>query len=179
MGWTFYHLDNPNKVEEVRNLYTWESGDATCRVVDITTSGNVVYAAVHYRSSKENYIHAAVVLTANRNDWFNFGYKAMSEDMWPGYTDCPKHILDKLTPTNNEYALEWRKACEDKRKRKNALARLKEGTRIMSGGKPLRLVTMSVRRKPKKYWLIEEDGAITYTYVKQSWILQKGWEVIK
>ena len=33
--------------------------------------------------------------------------------MGPCYYDCPKSILDLLSPTNNEYANNWRAKCRE------------------------------------------------------------------
>ena len=41
-------------------------------------------------------------------------YKEMSEEMGPGLFRCPARILDRLTPTDNEYALEWRAKCRER-----------------------------------------------------------------
>lgn len=180
MGWTFYHCDNPNKIEEVRNLYTWQEDDRGAEVVDIAAHGNTVYVAVHYWNPEEDNIHAAVVLTAQNNkDWCNFGYKDMSESMNPYYYDCPKRILDRLTPTDNDYALEWRRKCEEKRRRKTELDKLKDGQRIICNGKTLEKWTQKQRKSSKIYWLVVKDGRITFTYWQKSRIIDKGWEVVK
>jgi hypothetical protein len=47
-----------------------------------------------------------------------FGYKDMDEAMGPYECDCPESILDLLTPTDRQYALQWRARC-----RENAAAR--------------------------------------------------------
>lgn len=39
-----------------------------------------------------------------------FGYKDMHENSGPRMFACPKRILDRLTPTENEYAQAWRAA---------------------------------------------------------------------
>jgi hypothetical protein len=40
-----------------------------------------------------------------------FGYKDMTESMGPCEDNCPQHILDLLTPTDKEYAIDWRRRC--------------------------------------------------------------------
>ena len=57
----------------------------------------------------------------------------MDESCGPGQCDCPNSILDLLSPTDNEYANEWRKACYEniaKKKNKNCLSKLPVGTVI-------------------------------------------------
>lgn len=75
-----------------------------------------------------------VFLTStDTKDYYNFSYKDMDESMGPGYCDCPKGILDLLSPTDNEYANEWRKACYEniaKKKNANGFNKLPVGTII-------------------------------------------------
>lgn len=53
-------------------------------------------------------------------DGYNFGYKDMEESMGPCERRCPKTILEMLTPTTSEYAIEWRKDCWERiNKKKN------------------------------------------------------------
>src|SRR3546814_15017544 len=44
-------------------------------------------------------------------DGHQFGYKDMSENMGPCEADCPAAILELLSPTDHEYALDWRARC--------------------------------------------------------------------
>ena len=112
--------------------------------------GSVYYAAVKHlqRYSKdadgnkiivdiptnEQQVFGAVFLTSTDiKDHFNFSYKNMDESYGPCYYDCPKGILDLLTPTDNEYANNWRTKCREqleKKKNPNALSKLPEYTVI-------------------------------------------------
>ena len=75
-----------------------------------------------------------VFLTStDRKDYFNFAYKDMDESCGPCQCDCPKGILDLLSPTDNEWALNWRKACYEniaKKKNPNTLNKLPVGSVI-------------------------------------------------
>ena len=62
----------------------------------------------------------------------NFGYKDMEESMGPYEDDCPGSILDLLSPTDNEYAQEWRQRCR---------ARLARRARKLEHGDRVRLKT--------------------------------------
>jgi hypothetical protein len=42
-----------------------------------------------------------------------FGYKDMDEGMGPHACDCPEPILDLLTLTDRQYALQWRARCRE------------------------------------------------------------------
>jgi hypothetical protein len=63
----------------------------------------------------------------NKNDYNNFGVKDMDETVEPYYYDCPKRILDLLTPTNDERANHWRQVNRD---RINSKLKLKDKTII-------------------------------------------------
>jgi hypothetical protein len=118
-------------------------------------NGNYIYVDI---PKEEQYVFAVVFLTStDRKDYFNFSYKDMSEDMGPYQCDCPKGILDLLTPTENEMANEWRKMCyqnhEEKKKNKtnvNSLNKLPIGSVIK--------VTMPCRTR-----LYNEGDVVTLT----------------
>lgn len=57
-----------------------------------------------------------------------FGYKDMEESMGPCEDDCPAHILDLLTPTESENALDWRRRCTENLKRRART--IEDGDRI-------------------------------------------------
>ena len=62
-----------------------------------------------------------------------FYYKDMDESSGPYAYDCPKSILDLLSPTTNEFALNWRRKCYaniERKKDKNSLSNLPLGTII-------------------------------------------------
>jgi Domain of unknown function (DUF6927) len=74
------------------------------------------YAAVEHTDqvTGEKSVWAAVCLVRYNprdKDGYVFGYKDMAETMGPVETACPKAILDLLTPTDSEYANDWRAAC--------------------------------------------------------------------
>jgi hypothetical protein len=58
-------------------------------------------------------IYGCVILL----DWRKVGtetellYKSMSESLGPYAYSCPEHILNRLSPTNAEWALKWRSEC--------------------------------------------------------------------
>lgn len=52
----------------------------------------------------------------------------LSEHMGPCEADCPVAILDLLTPTDSQYALEWRARCREKLARR--ARKLADGDRI-------------------------------------------------
>lgn len=155
MGWTSYratHYKN-GKVDRKAECDAYFMEGLNRGYYDILKSsmvGSVYYAAVKplQRYSKdtdgneiivdiptnEQEVFGAVFLTStDSKDHLNFSYKAMDESYGPCYYDCPKGILDLLTPTNNEYANKWRIKCREqleKKKNPNALSKLPEYTVI-------------------------------------------------
>lgn len=86
------------------------------RVVASSCPGNrVYYAAVQ---SITNGIPGDIFAVICLVKWITrsrtgeqFGYKDMDESMGPHDADCPANILDLLTTTDKEYALDWRRRC--------------------------------------------------------------------
>ena len=52
----------------------------------------------------------------------------LDESMGPCEDNCPAHILDLLTPTDKEYALDWRRRCRANLERR--ARKIEDGDRI-------------------------------------------------
>lgn len=141
MGWTEYHASyyKNGKVDrkaEMDSKYNWEDESRKVEVLKSSMVGSTYYAAVKSFNKTNGYecVVAVVCLTsANNKDYYNFAYKGMDESCGPCQCDCPKGILDLLTPTEHEYALNWRKACYEnlaKKKDNNSLSKLPIGSEI-------------------------------------------------
>lgn len=138
MGWTSFNAEfykrngQIDRKKEMDKRYEQEEHDGSdfkggiChypqfKVLKSAMIGRIYYAAVEITNSKENTreVFGAVAITCtNMKDYYNFSYKDMEETMEPYYYDCPKGILDLLTPTDNENANTWRKKCRNKLKLK-------------------------------------------------------------
>lgn len=141
MGWLEYrakHYKN-GKVDrkaEMDSEFNWEDESRKVEVLKSSMVGSTYYAAVKSLNKTNGYecVTATVCLTStNAKDYFNFAYKDMDESMGPYKYDCPKGILDLLTPTESEYANEWRKKCYEqlaKKKNPNSFGKLPVGTII-------------------------------------------------
>lgn len=133
MGWTSYHADHYYKNGQINRKAEcdayFEEGlnRGHFKVLKSTMKGTVYYAAVQNlkrRMEKDVYedipeseriTWAVVFLTStNAKDYYNFSYKDMDEACGPCECDCPESILKLLSPTDNEYATEWRKKCWEK-----------------------------------------------------------------
>ena len=156
MGWTSYHATHykNGKIDRKVECDAYFLEGLNRGHFDVLKSamvGSTYYAAVQHlkrcigKDENDKYQYedvpenerttfAIVFLTStDSRDYFNFAYKDMSEDMGPYKRDCPKGILDLLSPTDNEYALEWRKACYEniaRKKSPTSLNKLPVGTRL-------------------------------------------------
>ena len=141
MGWLEYHASyyKNGKVDrkaEMDARHNWEDESRKVEVLKSSMVGSTYYAAVKSFNKTNGYecVVAAVCLTSTNNkDYYNFAYKGMDETCGPHKYDCPKGILDLLTPTESEYANEWRKACYEnlaQKKNPNSFNKLPVGTVI-------------------------------------------------
>jgi hypothetical protein len=70
----------------------------------------------------------------------------MDETMGPLEARCPERILDLLTPTDNEYANQWRHDCRHYHAKRKKTKTLKEGQVLQYGGKSYKLLRSLGRR---------------------------------
>jgi|GEM_PF-2033729 hypothetical protein len=87
-------------IESHRHVYTPE---------EKTTYG-LDHDGVSYHAAKINgteEVRALIILERAGDQTID--YKPYTEHDCPGMATCPRSILEKLTPTKNEFALEWRK----------------------------------------------------------------------
>ncbi len=104
-GWSYSHAD----------LSRISRKDAVRREIgpDFLILKDRMIGTTYYGAIKSgDTVFALIVLTRVENrDWFNFGTKFMDETCGPYSYDCPKSILDLLSPTDCETANEWRRIC--------------------------------------------------------------------
>lgn len=135
MGWLFmhhHHMGGHKTAKaylDAQFTYAHTGEDGVTRAMRVLASacpGNRVwYAAAQLL---ENGVPGDVIglvclvrWNPRSTDGHNFGYKEMSENMGPYEDCCPARILDHLTQTTNEHALDWRRRCRarlDRRSRK-------------------------------------------------------------
>lgn len=107
MGWVSYHrakgeTDRAHFERELLRNPDYE-------IVQCASKNRVFYAAVRTISTGE--VWALVVLMQWTRGQFNFAYKDLDETMGPAAADAPAAVLDALTPTDHDYAVEWRERC--------------------------------------------------------------------
>lgn len=143
MGWTtcYYATDwktdrkghmSVDRRRECDRICTWERKETKVgadghiypatkdTVLKSAMVGGVYYAAIRReQEGKDPRVWAAIFLTRGKaSDGTVWGYKDMCESSMPFYYDCPKGILDLLTPTDDEDANRWREMCRKARKEK-------------------------------------------------------------
>lgn len=119
MGWTFVNKDSSVSMTDFFiSEFNYSNEKSSGRVIACSEVVNaygdtVVYIAYETIKNEERQVIAIVCLTEERDDFYNFGYKDITEDMGPCETDCPEYILDLLTEINAQYALKWRANCRE------------------------------------------------------------------
>lgn len=162
MGWTWYqagHYKN-GKIDRKAELdvqFTWNENGRSVSVLKSIMRGSVYYAAVKSTNATNGTecVFAAVCLTStDMKSFYNFGFKDMSEDMGPGPDECPKGILDLLTPTDSEWANEWRERCRANLERNKKKKPLEIGTVIEYEwrGEMKRAVRMAPNHQFRRPW---------------------------
>lgn len=182
MGWTSYEAKYFNKSGTINRKKEcdayFEEGlnSGYYKVMKSSIKGSIYYAAIkglkRYKKdefgkiekddfgkeiveaipNKEQVIFGVVFRTAVSGTK-TFYYKPITEDMGPCYYDCPKNILDILSPTENKTALEWRDKCY-KKISKPSLGKLPIGTKIKfeSNGKEIILTKKEPSYQFKTPW---------------------------
>jgi hypothetical protein len=119
MGWTCTYKPKEQPLTEFfidHGVFSW-SGDNPYRykVLDgALVNLSEYYAAVEctHKETGERRVWAAIILVTFHQDTYdNFCYKDMDESVGPFVYNCPKRILDLLTPTDHAYAIGWREKC--------------------------------------------------------------------
>jgi hypothetical protein len=114
MGWLYMQ-----SLGGFKNPKAYLDNQFTCGVYKVLKSAlcgmRTYYAAV--KNHKDGSIFAVVCLVRYNKraaDGYIFGYKDMDETMGPCEAECPQAILELLTATDSEYAVQWRVRCWDR-----------------------------------------------------------------
>lgn len=153
MGWTYTHKPKGEDIKQFfidHGVLSWSADSAfEYKVLESATVALKTFYAAIERTNKatgERQVWAAVILINYANqDRHNFGYKDMDESCGPNETDCPARILDLLTPTDSQYANDWRARC------RATIAKRQDAQKLCAG--------MLVRSHGKQYKIIEKIGA--------------------
>ena len=179
MGWTSYiatHYKNGKvdcKAEMDSRLTQHEhDGYPELNVLKSAIKGGTYYAAVQIKHNgvQEKVLGVVALISTKWHDGMNFGYKDMDETMGPGYYDCPKTILDLLTPTDSEWANEWRQKCREQLNRPK-LGQLPIGTKIKWNDKELEKCAPSYQFKTPWWHIVGESKYVPKTRIKEFEVL--------
>lgn len=188
MGWTSYHATyykngEVDRKAECDAFFLEGLNRGHYKIEKSAMVGRTYYAAVRQLEKsdgngsyepipeEEQEVFGMVILTSIKmSDYFNFFYKEISEDMGPIERDCPLSVLDKLTPTDSDWANAWRDACRKNHEERKRLNDYPVGTKILVNG---RQYTKSVLRKRKK-WIDHKR----YTYIRPADIISYGYELV-
>lgn len=130
MGWDGYKTSKPI-AELILERLEYSGPRGSYKVLDQATRGTATYAALQVILSDDEangdnkgkrYVTGAVVLHRKDSDG-TIMFKDMDETVHPYYYDCPKRILDRLTPvaelplheSGKENCAKWRQLCNAKR----------------------------------------------------------------
>jgi hypothetical protein len=194
MGWTYqtagYYKNG--KIDRKAECDALWNDDKCFKVEKSSMVGSTYYAAVRMIAKRidgkieelpasEQKVFATVTLTSTNGDRvFNFGYKEMGESCNPYYYDCPKSILDLLTPTESEWANEWRKTCRERaaqkraeRKNPDSLENLPIGSVIECKGKQLVKHSPAYQFK-RAFWMYLDE----FKYSNKNYIKRNGYTVV-
>ncbi len=179
MGWMFVNKPyNVTTKEFLKKEFTWEREDGLyCRVLDCA----VVHLCEAYLAIERGdatgpkEVFAVVCLLQYRpNDYYNFGYKDMDEDMHPYHYNCPERILKLLTPTDNPSAKEWREECWKRLRKRKERPRLQKG-KVIQFEEPIPF--SSGRREstfriedPRRLWVSDRHG---WRYKLSRWVIER------
>lgn len=185
MGWTSYEATYFKKNGDIDrkaecDAYFMRDNAGHYKVLKSSMKGTVYYAAVttltKYIGKDENgknmyelipedkqEVWAAVFLTRTEEGRY-FHYKDQDETAGPYEDHCPKCILDLLSNTDHELALDWRKRCRKNIQKSNKLSKLD------------RLKNRSVIRFPSILSFtngIDVGDEMTLTKINRKWIYEK------
>lgn len=136
MGWTGTHRERGLSDREYFEAEFPTTLREHGRIVACSTKGGVFYAAVENNDRaayKPGETWALVVLIQRGRGWWNFHYKEMSEESGPYEAHAPASVLDALSPTDHDYATEWRAKCRANLTRDAEAKAVKKGTTVLFG----------------------------------------------
>lgn len=177
MGWTYTSMDKGQAGDYFKNMLNWETETASNKLLRGAFKGfREYYGAVEttIKATGEKRVWAfTAMIDWRKNDYNNFGYKDMDETMGPYMFNCPKTILDLLTPTDNEYANKWRNSNWE---RINNTLKVKDGD-IIKLKNPIRfrggqeLDTFRVEKKGRKTSYYHPSNNYGRYLVKKAWLV--------
>ncbi len=192
MGWLFMPRASLGGHKSAKSYldaqFTYErpdedGGSHGLKVLASACPGNrVYYAATQVMTNRvggEVFAIVCLVRWQPRDkEGYIFGYKDLEESMGLYEAECPERILDLLTPTENENALDWRARCRANialRGRKLAdgdRIRLSESVTFTDGHEAQEFI---VRKRGRRLILRDPETGGLY---RISRLMQRTWSIV-
>ena len=100
MGTSYQHKRNRSTIE----ILTSELS-SDCEIIASCIRADCAYLAIKHG---DMVIGSVARLYRSKRE---LGIKWIDEDMGPYYYECPRRVLDCLTPTDSDHARSWRASC--------------------------------------------------------------------
>ena len=129
----------------------------------------------------EGIVTAVVALGSMRDR--RASVKLVDENMGPYEAKAPAWILDLLSPTDSEYANEWREKCRANLAAKATEPKLTKGTRFRKLGTPVEFIN-GASASEFVYWgryeasAIGDDGRRFAVSLPKTWRTDWKWEIV-
>ncbi|MEW6047194.1 MAG: hypothetical protein AB1609_12030 [Bacillota bacterium] len=189
MGWVFDHKPKgESMLEFFRREFDTKSpspGDPVGRVLDCAATlheAYIAYERVWPEGRRE--VNAIVCeLMYRPNDFYNFGYKDVDEEMGPIHANCPERILRLLTPTDNETARRWREECWENLRARRGRPRLRKGV-VIRFSEPVRFTSGSRLSE----FRVEDPRRLVFSDPRYPWnryklsrrtLRNRSWEIVE
>jgi len=182
MGWdgtrpTFWKNGKVDRKAEVDNRFTWENEDARVSVKKSAMKSTTWYGAVerYDKITQKSVVIGVVALTRMDREGY-FMVKTMDETSGPYCYECPESILKLLSPTDSEWANQWRENCRAFGHKKTELRNLPVGSKISMefNGKTMILTKMAPYYRFNSTWWYDEKN---HSYMPKRYI--KNYEVLE
>lgn len=171
MGWTYLHR---RKGERTEDILAQELRPYTLRA--IRTIGGTSYCAI--QDPADGHTFGAVVLTASApSEHCNWGFKIVEESMGPFEDNCPAVILNLLSPTDSQYAMDWRVRCRAKANKRTPRpgdrVRFDEPVPFRAGWSAFEFTCVSIR--PARY----QTAMGQVVNIPPSYVQRHGYTIIE
>ena len=112
MGWMVWHIGRAGSRKDIDRIFREEIVGENFEVLKSCCRGYTWWCAA-IRDKKTGQVWAGISKYHFCPSDGSFGYKWMDETYGPYFTNYPKSYFKLLTPTDSEFANEWRKRQQE------------------------------------------------------------------
>lgn len=109
LSWSVKYVGKKLSNKEIRDLILNEVYVKSLQPIDIGTFSNTEYYVALKKVATGDIFASVIYVRCQRNG--EFWYEGFDEEMGIPTHNCPKRILEKLTPIDSICANNWRKRC--------------------------------------------------------------------